>query len=239
VRSALGEGYRHIDTARIYGNEADVGRACRESGLPRSEIFVTTKLWYTDGGRGRAERAFEASLDRLGLEYVDLYLIHWPEVAQRVETWEALVELTTGSPCRAVGVSNFTVSHLEELLASGSAPPSVNQVEFHPFLYQKELLDFCRHHHIQVEAYSPLAKGLAVRHPLILEVAQRNRRTQAQVVLRWGIQHGLAVIPKSTRLERIRENAQLFDFQLSAGDMAQLDGLHEDRRTSWDPTHVR
>ncbi len=238
VRYALESGYRLIDTAKLYGNEADVGVAVRESGVPREAVFVTTKLWNRDHGFDRALRAFEESDRRLGLGYVDLYLIHWPAPRLRGESWEALVKLKEAGRARSIGVSNYTVGHLEELLASSSVPPSVNQVEFHPFLYQKDLLEFCRGHGIQLEAYSPLTRGHRLGDPRLVEIAEKNRRTPAQVMIRWGLQHGVVVIPKSQRRERIRENANVFDFSLSPKDMAALDGLTQGLHTSWDPTHA-
>ena len=238
VRAALSTGYRLIDTAKLYGNESEVGQAVRESEVARSEIFVTTKLWNDDHGRDRAKSAFEASLQRLGLEYVDLYLIHWPGAGQRLETWEALTELPKSGRCRSIGVSNFTVGHLEELLRSSNVVPAVNQVELHPFLFQKELIDFCRRHHIQVEAYSPLGRGAVLGHPVIAEIARAHERSPAQVVLRWELQHDLVTIPKSVHPHRIEENAHVFDFQLSAREMGDLDGLGDGDRVAWDPSRV-
>ena len=236
VRHALECGYRLIDTATLYGNETDVGVAVRESGVPRKDVFVTTKLWNSDHGFDRALRAFEESDRRLGLGYMDLYLIHWPAPRLRGESWEALVKIKESGRARSIGVSNYTVEHLEELLASSPVPPSVNQVEFHPFLYQRELLEYCRRHRIQLEAYSPLTRGQRLRDPRVVEIAAKNRRTPAQVLIRWGLQHGVVEIPKSQAKERIRENAGVFDFSLSPKDMAALDALTQDLHTAWDPT---
>lgn len=236
VQHALECGYRLVDTAKMYGNEADVGIAVRESGVPRKDVFVTTKLWNTDHGFDRALRAFDESDRRLGLGYVDLYLIHWPAPRLRGESWEALVKTKESGRARSIGVSNYTVGHLEELLDSSSVPPSVNQVEFHPFLYQRELLEYCHRHRIQLEAYSPLTRGRRLGDPRIVEIATRNRRTPAQVLIRWGLQHGVVEIPKSQAKERILENADVFDFSLSPKDMAALDGLSQDLHTAWDPT---
>jgi methylglyoxal/glyoxal reductase len=238
VQSALRLGYRHIDTARIYGNEADVGQAIHNSGIPREEIFVTTKLWNSDQGYESAIRACEASLKRLGLGFLDLYLIHFPVPETRTESWKAMWTLLRKGKCRAVGVSNFMISHLKELSATSDLVPAVNQVEFHPFLYQKELLDYCRAHTIQVEAYSPLARAERLNNPKLIALAAKHSKTPAQIMIRWSLQHGLVVIPKSTREERIRENSQVFDFSLSADDMRVLDGLNENLRTNWDPTSV-
>ncbi len=236
VRYALEIGYRHVDTARIYGNERDVGLAVRTSGVPREDVFVTTKVWNTDHGYGEAIKACERSLGELGLSYVDLYLIHWPVPGRRVETWKALVDLSKRGLCRSIGVSNFTIPHLEELLAVTDIVPAVNQVEFSPFTYQKELLEYCRRHRIQLEAYSPLTKGYRLDDPVLREIAARHGRTPAQMLLRWCLQHDVVTIPKSNRRERILENSRVFDFELSNRDMATLDGFDESLRTGWDPT---
>jgi len=237
VKFALKVGYRHIDTARIYGNEEDVGRAVRESGVPREKVFVTTKLWNSDHGYDSALSACDASLRRLGLGYIDLYLIHWPVPELRSETWKALVELQRRGSCRAIGVSNYTVRHLQELLGSSDVAPAVDQVEFNPFLYQGELLRFCNGKEIQLEAYSPLTRGRKLNHPVVLDVAKKYSKSPAQVMIRWGLQHGLVVIPKSTRPERIKENSEVFDFEISPADMSRLDSLSENLHTVWDPTH--
>jgi len=238
VNFALRIGYRHVDTARIYGNEADVGEAVRESGVPRGDLFVTTKLWNSDQGYDSTLRACEASLKRLGLDYLDLYLVHFPVPDVRKESWSAMETLLKKGRCRAIGVSNFTIRHLEELIEESHIMPSVNQVEFHPFLYQRELLKYCQNRGIQVEAYSPLASGERLKHPRIGSLAEKYSRSPAQLMIRWGIQHGLVVIPKSTREERIRENGQVFDFDISDDDMRSLDSLNEDLRLNWDPTNV-
>ena len=235
VAYALECGYRLIDTAQMYGNERDVGIAVRESGLPREDVFVTTKLWNSDHGYDAALRAFEASRRDLGLDYVDLYLIHWPVPRLRHESWKALLKLKQDGLARSIGVSNYTIPHLQELLPATSIPPSVNQVEFHPFLYQRELLEFCKAHRIQLEAYSPLTRGRRLKHPVIVEIAANYQRTPAQVLIRWSLQHGLVVIPKSARPERIRENAAVFDFELKSADMARLDSLDEHSRVAWNP----
>jgi len=236
VKSALKVGYRHIDTASLYGNEESVGRAVRNSGVPRESVFVTTKLWNSDHGYEAAIRACESSLRRLGLGYIDLYLIHWPVPERRSESWRALTELQRRGLCRAIGVSNYTVRHLEELLDGSDVAPDVNQVEFNPFLYQKELLRFCDGHDIQLEAYSPLTRGYRFRHPTVVEVARHYSKSPAQVMIRWSLQHGLVVIPKSSRPERILENSEVFDFEINSDDMVKLDSLGESLRTDWDPT---
>jgi diketogulonate reductase-like aldo/keto reductase len=238
VSWALQAGYRHIDTARIYGNERDVGEALRQSGIPRSEVFITTKLWNHDQGYDSALRACERSLRELGLEYVDLYLIHWPVPGRRLDSWRAMEKLLADGRCRSIGVSNFLERHLDELMANSKVVPAVNQVEFSPYLYQRELLEHCRRHGIVVEAYSPLTKGERLSDPRLVEVAKHYGKTSAQVLIRWCLQHGMVVLPKSVREARIRENAAVFDFELSANDMRVLDGLNEDLHTSWDPSDV-
>lgn len=238
VRWALKLGYRLIDSARIYGNESDVGEAIRASNIPRREIFVTTKLWNSDQGYESTLRAFDSSLRRLGLDYLDLYLIHFPVPEVRAESWRAMEEILRNGKCRAVGVSNFMTNHLDDLLDQSDLVPAVDQVEFHPFLYQKPLLEYCRKHGIHIEAYSPLARAEKLKHPVIVAIAAKHSKTAAQVMIRWGLQHGLSVIPKSVREERIRENSQVFDFQLSDEDMQRMDSLNENLRTNWDPTAV-
>jgi diketogulonate reductase-like aldo/keto reductase len=239
VRHALSTGYRHIDTAAFYGNEADVGRALRESGLAREEVFVVTKLWNSDQGYDQAIKAFNTSLGKLKLDYIDLYLIHWPEPGKRLDSWRALVELRRQGKCRSIGVSNYTIAHLKELAAHSGVVPAVNQVEFSPFLFQRELLDFCRARGIQLEAYCPLTRGAKLNDPTVRSIAGRHKKTPAQVLLRWALQHEVVVIPKSAQPARIDENAGLFDFTLDARDMAALDGLNADYRACWNPTNVR
>lgn len=240
VRWALEAGYRHIDTAALYGNEADVGAAIRESGIPREDVFVTTKLHKDDHGYDPALRGFDASLHRLGFDYVDLYLIHWPGSDRRQESWDALEKVREEGRARAIGVSNYMVRHLEELLARGSVVPAVNQFELHPFNYRSRLdvIEFCRRHGIAVEGYSPLTKTKKLDHPVVGEIAGAAGRTPAQVLIRWSLEHRFITIPKSTNRERIRENAAVFDFDLSPEQMERLDGLDEDFLTSWDPRPV-
>lgn len=234
VRAALRLGYRHVDTARIYGNERDVGEGVRSSGVPRDQVFVTTKLWNDDQGYDTALRAFDESLERLGLDYVDLYLIHWPVAGKRADSWRALERLFAEKRARAIGVSNFLVPHLEELLGSAKVLPAVNQIEVHPFLQARETRAFCASHDIVVEAYSPLTHAKRIDHPVITEVARRAHRTNAQVLLRWGIEHGMVVLPKSVNEGRIKENAAVFDFELDAGEMRRLDALEDGEATGWD-----
>jgi diketogulonate reductase-like aldo/keto reductase len=238
VRAALELGYRHVDTARVYGNEQDVAAAITASGVPRSEVFVTTKLWNSDQGYDTTLRAFDASVARLGGVAPDLYLVHFPVEDVRRDSWRALVRLQAEKRVRSIGVSNYTIRHLEQLLAESPVVPAVNQVEFHPFLYQRELLAFCHARGIRLEAYTPLVKGRRMEHAVIRRIASAHRKTPAQVLVRWCIEHGVVVIPKSVHRERIAENAQVFDFALSADEVAQLDALDEDFRTSWDPSDV-
>jgi len=236
VAGALRVGYRHIDTASMYGNEEDVGAAIKESGVPREEIFVTTKLWNSDHGYDSALAAFERSRRRLDLSYVDLYLIHWPVEDVRNESWRALETLLEEGKCRAVGVSNYMTRHLEELLEKSSTVPAVNQVEFSPYLYQRDLLEFCRRSNIQLESYSPLTKGRKLDDPKLIALASKYSKSAAQVLIRWALQHRIVVIPKSSRRERIVENAGVFDFVISPEDMKALDLFDQDLRTSWDPS---
>ncbi len=238
VKFALELGYRLIDTARIYGNEEDVGAAVRESGLPRDEIFVITKVWNSDQGYESTIRAYQESLRRMGLNYLDLYLVHWPVQGLRWETWRAMGGLLNQGKCRAVGVSNYTIRHLQELLGRTDVIPAVNQVEYHPFLYQEKLLEYCRKNRVQVEAYSPLTRGERLDHPQVMALAARHNRTPAQILIRWGLQHSLVLIPKSVKRERILENSKVFDFAMSLDEMKTLDSLNEDFRTCWDPSSI-
>lgn len=236
VRESLALGYRLIDTAKLYRNEADVGQAVRDSGLPRDEVFVTTKLWNTDHGYDATLRAFEHSRRELGLDLVDLYLIHWPVAGARPETWKAMEELYAQGKARAIGVSNYMVHHLNELLRDAKVVPAVDQVEMNPFLPQRELQAFCASHGIRLEAYSPLTKGRRLGDPRLAAVARKHGKTPAQTLLRWCLQVGAVAIPKSVRPERLRENSEIFDFSLDAGDLRALDALDESLHTSWDPT---
>jgi diketogulonate reductase-like aldo/keto reductase len=237
VLFALQTGYRLIDTAAAYGNEAQVGEAISRSELGRDEVFVTTKLWNDDQGRSEALTAFERSLDRLGMDYVDLYLIHWPAPSQGryVETWEALCELKGDGRARSIGVSNFTVQDLERIIDASGVVPAVNQIELHPYLTQSELRRFHSDHGIVTEAWSPLARGGDVLHePVVQRIATAHDRTAAQVILRWHIQLGNVVIPKSVTPGRIEENFRI-DFSLSEEEMRSIEGLDSGRRTGPDP----
>jgi methylglyoxal/glyoxal reductase len=232
VRYALKIGYRHIDTAELYGNESDVGRAVQESGIRRDDVFITTKVWNSHQGYDSTLYSCEGSLRRLGLSYVDLYLIHWPVQGLCDETWKAMIKLLHQGKARSIGVSNYSIRELNELIdKSDIIVPAVNQVEFHPFLYQQELLGFCRNNNIQLEAYSPLTRAKRLNHPNIIELAKKYNKTPSQVLIRWSLQHDLVVIPKSIHDARIKENSQVFDFKLEPEDMKLLDSLNENLRT--------
>lgn len=227
VKQALETGYRLIDTAKVYGNEEAVGRAVRGSSIPRDQVFVTTKLWNNNQGYDTTLTAFSESLDRLGLDYVDLYLIHWPATEQRHESWDALQKIQRDGGAKSIGVSNYMIHHLKELLAESDTAPAVNQIEFNPYSYvqQEPLLKFCKQQNIIVEAYSPLTGGYKINDKTISEVAQKIGKTNAQIMLRWAVQHGTIPIPKSAHPERIRENINIFDFELASEDMATIDVL--------------
>jgi 2,5-diketo-D-gluconate reductase A len=237
VLHAIEAGYRHIDTARAYENEAQVGQAIRTSGLDRSELFITTKCFNDDHGHDSATRALKASLGRLELDFVDLYLIHWPVPSQDryVETWQAFIEARQTGLARAIGVSNFQPAHLRRIIDETGVTPAVNQIELHPYLQQPGL----RREHadlgIVTESWSPLAHGLVLDDPAITAIAGKHGKTPAQVVLRWHIQLGNVVFPKSVTVERIRENIDIFDFALSAGEMAEIEALDRGERTGPDP----
>jgi diketogulonate reductase-like aldo/keto reductase len=223
VSYALEAGYRLIDTAKLYGNEAGVGRAIRASGIAREEIFVTTKLWPTDFFN--PEAGFEASLKRLDLDYVDLYLIHWPIPLMPQSVWQKLEKIYEQKLVRAIGVSNYGIDDLEKLLSYAKITPAVNQIKFSPFDFEKEILNFCNSKHIVVEAYSPLTRGSHLNDRTIQTLAKKYGKTAAQIMIRWCIEHGTVVIPKSSHPDRIKENADVFDFELAAEDMQTLDRL--------------
>ena len=233
---ALEAGYRLIDTATIYGNERKIGQAIVESGVPREEIFITTKVWNSDQGYNNTFDAFNNSLKNLNLTYIDLYLIHWPISKLRDETWKALEKLLKEGKARAIGVSNYTIRHLKEHLDNFSVIPSVNQVEFSPFLYQKDLLDYCVSKGIILEAYSPLTRSRKLNTPEIETIGKKYNKTPAQILIRWGLQHNIIEIPKSGNKDHIYENAKVFDFELTVDDMKNLDNLNQDFRIGSDPS---
>lgn len=238
VLKALEVGYRSIDTAMIYGNEEGVGEAIRKSGIPREEIFVTTKLWNGDQGYNETLRAFDESLERLGLDYLDLYLIHWPmpKYDLYVETYQAMEKLYKEGRVRAIGVSNFHIEYLQRLFDECEVVPVVNQVECHPYFQQEKLKDFCKKHNIYIESWSPLYQGGEVlEDPVIQELAEKHKKTPAQIVLRWHIEEDSIVIPKSVTPSRIEENFQIFDFELSAADMEAIRSIHRNERIGSDP----
>lgn len=240
VRTALQAGYRHIDTAKIYGNEDSVGQGVRESGIPRGEVFVTTKLWNGDHGYDAALRACDESLAKLGFDYLDLYLVHWPVEGLRLDTWRAMEKLLAEGKARAIGVSNYMPRHLSELLDHCAVVPAVNQIELSPYnyLYRKEVVDLCRAHNIAVEAYSPLTKGQKLNDPPLVAIAKKYGKSTAQVLIRWVLQQGFVALPKSNNPERIRQNRDVFDFAISDADMAKLEAFNVNLVTGWDPTNA-
>ncbi|WP_240419280.1 aldo/keto reductase [Paenibacillus periandrae] len=234
VKSSIQAGYRSIDTAAAYGNEDGVGIGIKESGIAREELFITTKVWNASQGYDSTLQAFDESRKKLGLDVIDLYLIHWPVKGKYKDTWRALEKLYKDGAVRAIGVSNFQVHHLEDVIKGSEIVPMVNQIELHPRLTQLELRSFCQSHKIQVEAWSPLMQG-NLDIPVLAKLADKYNKSAAQIILRWGLQHGIVVIPKSVNPKRIQENAAIFDFTLSAEDSALLDGLNENHRFGPDP----
>lgn len=237
VRWALEAGYRHIDTAAVYGNEASVGRAIHDSGIPREELWITTKLWNTEIRNRNEEAAFAESLKKLGTDYVDLYLVHWPvrEDDGYLRVWEKMEQFYKEGRARSIGVSNYHIHHIESLLKIANVVPAVDQVECHPELTQVELADYCASKGIAFEPWSPLGAGKLLSHPVLSEIAAAHGKTTAQVILRWGLQRGFICIPKSVHKERIQSNAQFFDFELSADEMQRIFALNADARVGADP----
>ncbi|WP_050614486.1 aldo/keto reductase [Bacillus testis] len=238
VRHALDEGYRAIDTASMYKNEKEVGEAIKECKVPREDLFVTTKVWNSDQGYEETLAAFNKSLNALGLDYLDLYLIHWPVKGKYKETWKAMEKLYQDGKVKAIGVCNFQPHHLEDLMQDAKVMPMVNQVELHPLLSQKKVRDYCEKHHIKVIAWSPLARGLVLDHPTLKEIAEKHGKSTAQIVLRWELQNNVVVIPKSSNKERIITNSEVFDFELSAEEMQAIDRMNKNERTGPDPDNV-
>lgn len=238
VKVALQSGYRHIDTAAIYKNERGVGNAIKASGVARQDIFITSKVWNSDQGYKTTLAAFDESLEKLQTDYLDLYLVHWPKGKRSVETWKALEELYKNGRVKAIGISNFLVHHLEEFLPECKIIPAVNQYEFHPELQQPDLLEYCRKHGIQPEAWSPIMKGRVNDVPLIQELAEKYGKTPVQVTLRWEIQKGIVTIPKSVTPERIISNSHIFDFELTDEDITKIDGLDKNKRIGFHPDEI-
>lgn len=235
VEHAIRSGYRSIDTAKIYENEAGVGKGIIQSGIKREDLFITTKVWNSDQGYESTLAAFDASLKRLQLDYLDLFLIHWPVADKYTETWRALEQLYKEKKVRAIGVSNFQPHHLDKLLEKAEIVPMVNQVEFHPYLTQEKLRVYCKEHRIQVEAWSPLMQGHFLEDETILQLARKYDRTPAQIILRWDIENEVVTIPKSVHPRRIEENSRIFDFQLEPEDRQLLNRLNKDHRFGPDP----
>jgi diketogulonate reductase-like aldo/keto reductase len=239
VKTAIKHGYRSVDTAAIYGNEVGVGKGIREgikeAGISREDLFVTSKVWNTDLGYESTIAAYETSLNKLGLEYLDLYLIHWPVEGKYKDAWRALETLYKEGRVKAIGVSNFQIHHLEDLMKDAEIKPMVNQVEYHPRLTQKQLHSFCQEHGIQLEAWSPLMQGQLLDNEVLQEIANKYNKSVAQVILRWDLQNGVVTIPKSTKEHRIVENASVFDFELTEEDMKRIDDLNQNHRVGPDP----
>lgn len=235
IEAAIATGYRAIDTAALYYNEEEVGEAIRNSSVPREELFITTKVWNTDQGYDNTLRAFETSLKKLDLQYVDLYLTHWAVIDKYEETYRAIERLYDEKLIRVPGVSNHQPHHIDRIIANGNIPPMVNQVELHPYLSQKPLRDYCAQHDIAVTAWSPLGRGTVLQDPTLQSIAAAHGKSPAQVTLRWELQNGIITIPKSVTPERIKENFNVFDFELSMEEMAQIDQLNRDERIGKDP----
>ncbi|CAG2533485.1 Aldo/keto reductase [Maribacter dokdonensis] len=235
VKSALEIGYRHIDTAAIYKNEEGVGKGIRESGIDRKEIFLVSKVWNEDQGYDETLKAFDASLKRLGVDYLDLYLIHWPVSGKYKETWRALEYLYTQKKIKAIGVSNFLKHHLEDILQDCKVVPMVNQMEFHPHLVQQDLIDFCAAKGIQYESWSPFMQGKVFEMDICADLAKKYNKSVAQIILRYNLKKGIVAIPKSVHAKRIAANAEIFDFELSSEDISFLDGLETGERIGPDP----
>jgi diketogulonate reductase-like aldo/keto reductase len=238
VRTALEAGYRHFDTAQIYRNEQFVGSELARSATPRDELFITTKIWNDNMNWDILPSSFDISLEKLQTEYVDLLLLHFPVTERRGPAWRRMEEILASGRARAIGVSNYTIDHLEELLRQTSIKPAVNQVELHVFLQQPELVKYCEYNDIAVEAYSPLVHGVGMDNPVLTKIAQKYNKTTAQIMIRWCLDKNLIPLPKSIRPDRIRQNFQVFDFSLDSDDLEQIKGLDKNLRTAWDPTNI-
>ena len=239
IIAAADAGYRLIDTASVYKNEENVGRGIMKCGVPRKDLFITTKVWNTAQRLGDIQGAFERSLDRLKLDYVDLYLIHWPVPGCYLSTWKELEEIQKSGRALSIGVSNFEIRHLEELVKVSDVVPAVNQIECHPLCYPKELIEYCQDHGIQVQAYAPLARGAYLDNDVLCVLGTKYGRTPAQIGLRWAVQKGISVIPKSSNPERIISNGNIFDFVIEQEDMDILDTLNENYHSASIPEDLR
>ncbi|MFK3959011.1 aldo/keto reductase [Guptibacillus hwajinpoensis] len=235
VTAAIDAGYKAIDTAAAYKNEEGVGAAIKQNGIAREELFITSKVWNDDQGYEATIKAFEETISKLGIETLDLYLIHWPVEGKYKETWRAMEKLYKDGRIRAIGVSNFHPNHLEDLMKDAEIKPMVNQVEFHPLLNQQELRDYCKQHSIQMEAWSPLAQGKLLDHEVVKGIAEQHGKSTAQVIIRWDLEHEVVTIPKSSNPERIKQNFDVFDFELTTDNIRALDELNQNERMGPDP----
>lgn len=238
LEKAFEAGYRHIDTAALYGNEEEIGNVLKNTGLKREDIFITTKVWNDDQGYDNTMAAIDVSLDKLQTDFVDLYLVHWPIPEKREATWEAMIQIYDDRKARSIGVSNYTIKHIEELMKKSPITPVVNQIEITPFLYQKELAEKCESYDIKIQAHSPLVRGTRLNNPILKEIAEQYGKSTAQVLIRWSLEKGFIVLPKSANPERIQQNINVFDFELSTADIAYIDALDNNMRISWDPTEL-
>ena len=238
VEAALELGCRLIDTAAAYGNEREVARALSASGVPREDVFITTKVWNDDQGYDSTLRAFDRSLNALRLDVVDLYLIHWPSSEHRLDTWRALEKIYADGRARAIGVSNYYPAHLEELFGIATVTPAVNQIEFSPYCYRPDVLDYCRTKNILVEGYAPLVRSMKQDDPQLLAIAEKYGKSTYQILIRWSLQHGVVTIPKSVKKERIRDNFDVLDFELSADDFALMNTFYDNTRIATDPSEI-
>ncbi len=235
VETALSLGYRLVDAASIYGNEQEVGQALKQSGVARKDLYITSKVWMDDMGYDATLRAFEKSLKDLGLDYMDLYLIHWPKDQQRKDTWKALESLYDQGVVKSIGVSNYYQKHLEELFVYANVCPAVNQIELSPFCYLPEELNFCKQNNIQVQGYAPVVRGQKKDHPILVDIARKYGKSTYQILIRWVIEQGAITIPKSIHKDRMIENAEVFDFALDGDDLARMAVLYDNTRVAWDP----
>lgn len=232
VLQAIEAGYRHIDTAMIYYSERAVGQAVRESKIPREEFFITTKLWNEDIRKGRQKEAFEESLEALQMDYVDMYMIHWPIRDKYINSWEVLQDIYAEGRAKAIGVSNYSISHLEDLRETCDIVPAVNQCEFHPRFMQNKLREYCKKNNIHFEAYKPLGQGAYVDNEILKDIAEKNGKSFAQILIRWHLQHGIIAIPKASHEKYIKANADVFDFELDTDEMDRIDAMNVERSTS-------